>query len=154
MFSTSVLLVNVTCFFFIFVSYVYIGYKTMKSARNVGRASNQSRSDKALQAKIFAIILTDFFCWIPLSIVSFLHLSEVINAASWYPFFSVLILPINSVINPLLYDSPFYSKVLLAPGRLLVEAGRSIIGRLFQWRAVPQEDAADDSTPSVQDTAL
>ena len=126
----------------------------MKSAKNVGRAQNQSRTDMALQAKISAVILTDFFCWIPLSIVSFLHLSEAINASTWYPFFSVLILPINSVINPLLYDSPFYWKVLSTPARVLLQAGRYLIGKLRQlWEQEATDDAANDSAP-VQETAL
>ena len=103
-FSTSILLVNFLCFIFILVSYGYINFKTRQSSRNVGAAVGRRGTNRALQAKISAIILTDFFCWVPLSIVSFLHLAEAINASSWYPFFSILIIPINSVINPLLYD--------------------------------------------------
>ena len=64
--------------------------------------------------KILAIIVTDFFCWIPLGVVAFLHLAELIDATSWYPYFSILILPINSVINPFLYESDFYWGIFCA----------------------------------------
>ena len=114
-FSTIILLINFLCFVFIAASYGYINYKTQVSNRNVGRGTSNS----ALQAKISAIILTDFFCWIPLSIVSFLHLAKAIDALSWYPFFSILILPINSVLNPLLYDSNFYVSMVRQPTRAL-----------------------------------
>ena len=104
-FSSSVLLINCFCFIFIAISYILIGYRTNRSGRNAGRTDGNNRE---LQTKIFAIIVTDFFCWIPLGIVAFLHLVEKIDATSWYPFFSILILPINSVINPFLYESNFY----------------------------------------------
>ena len=121
-FSTIVLLINFLCFVFIAVSYGYITHKTKVSNRNVG----QGTSNSALQAKITAIIMTDFFCWIPLSIVSFLHLSELIDAISWYPFFSILILPINSVLNPLLYDSNFYASIFMRLARFFTRGVRTI----------------------------
>ena len=101
-FSTTAILINCSCFIFIVVSYLAIFFKTRNSARCVRK---RSKSQMTLQAKITAIIVTDFCCWIPLSAVSLLHLFEVVDASPWYPFFSILILPINSVINPILYDS-------------------------------------------------
>ena len=57
-----------------------------------------------MEAKIAAIILTDFLCWVPLTAVCFLHFIEVIDATPWYPIFSSILLPLNSVINPVLYN--------------------------------------------------
>jgi hypothetical protein len=48
--------------------------------------------------------LTDFFCWAPFIVISALHYYLIVDASSWYATFSILILPINSVINPVLYD--------------------------------------------------
>ena len=149
-FSTSILLVNFLCFIFILASYGYINFKTQQSSRNVGAARGRQGANRALQAKISAIILTDFFCWVPLSIVSFLHLSEAINASTWYPFFSILIIPINSVINPLLYDSTFYFGILFGPARVLRRTANSFITAL--QTANEQEPA--EGTPPLQDTAL
>ena len=148
-FSTSILMVNCMCFILILVSYGYINFKTRQSSRNVGAAAGH-RANRALQAKISAIILTDFFCWVPLSIVSFLHLSEVVNASTWYPFFSILIIPINSIINPLLYDSNFYFGLLLVPIRAIRRSARSLITSLQR----PNEQEPAEATPPHQETAL
>ena len=153
MFSTSILLVNFQCFIFILVSYGYINFKTQQSSRNVGAAAGRRDTNRALQAKISAIILTDFFCWVPLSIVSFLHLSEAVNASTWYPFFSILILPINSVINPLLHDSNVYFGLLLVPARATsrrVRSARSFITSLQSTNGQEPTEA----TPPAQETAI
>eukprot|EP00116_Pleurobrachia_bachei_P000508 sb/3460770/ len=149
-FSTSILLVNFLCFIFILVSYGYINFKTQQSSRNVGAATGRRGANRALQAKISAIILTDFFCWVPLSIVSFLHLSEAINATTWYPFFSILIIPINSVINPLLYDSNFYFDLLFGPVRVLRRTANSFITAI----QTSNERETVEGTPPLQETAL
>ena len=127
-FSSSVLLINCFCFIFIAISYILIGYRTNRSGRNAGRTDGNNRE---LQTKIFAIIVTDFFCWIPLGIVAFLHLVEKIDATSWYPFFSILILPINSVINPFLYESNFYLGLARSAISFLVGTARKM------WRICP-----------------
>ena len=153
-FSTTILTVNVTCFFLILVSYGLISFKTLKSARNSGRRPSQNAAELALQAKITAIILTDFLCWIPLSIVSFLHLGEVIDATSWYPFFSILIIPINSVINPLLYDSPFYSSICSVPGRFLSQAFGKLVAKVRSLRAGETAAVVASNPGAVEETPM
>ena len=101
-FSLLVLAINFCCFVVITGCYIFISIKADRSSRGV---SKNSGNNKGLQLKIAAIIFTDFLCWIPLTIVCFLHNSEVINAARWYPYFSIALLPINSVINPVLYNA-------------------------------------------------
>ena len=49
--------------------------------------------------------MTDFACWIPFVVVSFLHFFRVLDASRQYGLFSIVILPINSIINPLFYSS-------------------------------------------------
>ena len=63
----------------------------------------RSRNNR-LQRKISVIILTDFLCWVPFIIICFLHTIGLIDGSPWYALLSILILPINSVINPVLYD--------------------------------------------------
>ena len=58
--------------------------------------------------------------------MAFLHLAEEINATSWYPFFSILILPINSVINPFLYESDFYWSIFSVIARFPVRVVRRV----------------------------
>ena len=105
-FSISILLVNFTCFFFITASYLMIHRRTtLHSRKSKTKISSALRSrHRRFQTKISIIIITDFLCWIPFIVVCFLHFCAVIDASPWYPIFSIFILPINSVINPLLYD--------------------------------------------------
>ena len=58
-----------------------------------------------MNRRIAIIITTDFLCWVPFIGVCVLHSLEVLDATPWYSLFSMVILPINSVINPLLYDN-------------------------------------------------
>ena len=71
-----------------------------------------------MQRKISIIIATDFFCWVPFVIVCCLHSLEVLDATPWYALFSIIILPINSVINPLLYDNTITSFISRSASRL------------------------------------
>ena len=67
-----------------------------------------------MNRRIAIIITTDFCCWVPFIITCFLHYLEVVDATPWYGIFSMIILPINSVINPFLYDDVVIS-ILGAP---------------------------------------
>jgi hypothetical protein len=56
--------------------------------------------------RIAIIIGTDFACWVPFIIICSLHnLVDSFDATDWYGEFAMIVLPINSVINPVLYDS-------------------------------------------------
>ena len=104
-FSLAVLLLNFVCFILISVCYIVIQYFVSRSSSRVITESSASRRrDLKLQTKISIIIATDFLCWIPFIVVCLLHFLEVIDATSWYPLFSIIILPLNSIINPLLYS--------------------------------------------------
>jgi hypothetical protein len=93
-----------------------INAKTARSSKSLSGSTNRvlARRNRRLKLKVSAIVLTDFICWIPFMIICFLHFGEVIDATLWYPIFSNIILPINSVINPLLYD-PLLGAALFRP---------------------------------------
>ena len=103
-FVWSILAVNFSCFLFISISYLLIYLITSQSSSATGN-QNESRRMNSMNRKIAFIITTDFFCWIPFIIVCALHSFEVLDATYWYAVFSMVILPLNSVINPFLYDS-------------------------------------------------
>ena len=50
------------------------------------------------------IIATDFLCWVPFIFISGLHNLQGIDASTWYATFAMIVLPFNSVINPMIYD--------------------------------------------------
>ena len=102
-----VLLVNIACFTAITVAYIVIQYISSRSSSHLTQNQQNKKLTKRnqkLQRKIALIIGTNFCCWIPFVIMCCLHSSEVINASSYYSLFSLIVLPINSVLNPLLYD--------------------------------------------------
>ena len=108
-YSLTLLFINVCCFLFISICYVYIGIFTVKGSRflakTAGPTGEQVRArNKKLKHRIIALITTDFICWVPFVVTCFLHFFDIIDATPMYITFSIIILPINSVINPLLYD--------------------------------------------------
>ena len=102
-FSLAVLIVNFTCFILITGSYIFINFVARDSGTACSNNSQQQRQI-VMQRKITVIILTDFLCWVPFILVSLLHFSGLMDATKYYGFFSIVALPINSVLNPLLYD--------------------------------------------------
>ena len=108
-FVFSVLIINVLCFYAISISYVHISLNTVRKSKVLtkcpGSARNQIKErNKKLQQRIAIIIATDFVCWVPFVFICFLHFFDVMEATAFYSFFSIIVLPINSIINPIFYD--------------------------------------------------
>ena len=72
-----------------------------------------------MNQRIALIITTDFLCWIPFIVVCTLHSVELVDATPWYSWFSTLILPLNSIINPLIYDDTI-AKLIVVPVKKLI----------------------------------
>jgi hypothetical protein len=102
-FVWCVLAINFFCFLFISVSYLLVHFISRESSNSTGNHQNSKRM-KNMNRKISLMIATDFICWIPFIIICALHSIEVMDATQFYGLFSVIILPINSLINPFLYD--------------------------------------------------
>ena len=115
-YSWSVLAANFVCFGVISISYVAVFLTT--SASSKGLANIARKRNDQLQRKISFIILTDFMCWTPFIVFCFLHTMGIIDASPWYALLSILILPINSIINPLLYDSVIVNGLTMLLHRL------------------------------------
>ena len=104
-FSWSILAINFFCFVIITISYIIINTVSVQSGKSLARNNRQiNKRNRKMQRKISIIIATDFICWLPFVLVCCLHSLAVLDATPWYALFSLVILPINSVINPLLYD--------------------------------------------------
>ena len=105
-YSLFIILLNFVSFVLITVCYIVIQYYATRSSDKVTiKTAATRRRDFKLQTKISIIIATDFLCWVPFLAICLLHFFETIDASSWYPLFSIIILPLNSVINPLLYSN-------------------------------------------------
>ena len=102
-----ILCLNFSCFVVITVCYMIINILTRKSSERAGTSQNPNiiKQNRRIQNRITAIIATDFLCWVPFCIICVLHNLKAIDATDWYVNFTMVLLPINSVINPLLYDN-------------------------------------------------
>ena len=98
--------VNLLCFIIISLCYIAITIKTRQSIQSSGQQDNPVRvkAAHAVQSKVMIIIATDFLCWVPFIVISGLHNRTYIDASSWYAPFAMIALPLNSVINPIIYD--------------------------------------------------
>ena len=98
--------VNLVCFIIITCCYLVINIQTRLSSRRSGQHHNPERvrDNRALQNKITLIVVTDFLCWVPFIVISGMHNLGVFDATKWYVTYAMIALPLNSVINPLIYD--------------------------------------------------
>ena len=114
-FVWAILFTNFICFMVITISYTSIGISSSRSSEHVSSSNNQGnmlirKRNQRMNRRISIIIGTDFVCWVPFVIICALHSLKLLDASPWYALFSMIILPINSVINPLLYDN-FISQI-------------------------------------------
>ena len=121
LFVWSILVLNFICFVLISISYLFIGILSRRSSKSLASSENNrqiAQRNNRMNQRIAIIITTDFLCWVPFILICILHSVEVIDATPWYSIFSMVILPINSVINPLLYDD-VVTNTIGAPVRAL-----------------------------------
>merc|ERR1712176_1077023 len=109
-YSWFIIAQNFVCFFVITASYItiyLIAEKSSKKSSKKDKRNSIKRSNRsaAMNRRITLMITTDFLCWIPFIVVCTLHYSELMNATAWYSLFSIVFIPLNSVINPLLFDT-------------------------------------------------
>ena len=98
------------CFLIIFICYSKVLFfkKSSKQRARMRKYRDQnrrSRDKEETDSHIAIIIVTDVFCWVPFISVCALHSFELMDATALYPISSIVILPINSVINPILYHN-------------------------------------------------
>ena len=145
LFSWSLLGINFFCFLIISVSYLYINIVSTKSSRSVANNKQANDRNRRMQRKISIIIATDFCCWVPFVLICCLHSLSVLDATPWYALFSVVILPINSVINPLLYDDSL-TQLIARPLNSLHKTTRTY----FSQRATAKQESPGPQNSSVQ----
>ena len=132
MFVWGILILTFLCFMIITLSYILIGLVSLRSSKSLTNSQGNrqiSNRNRRMNQKIAIIIGTDFVCWVPFIIICVLHSLEVLDATPWYSFFSMIILPINSVINPFLYDDIVTSFLINSVRRL---SARMLNSAIFQ----------------------
>eukprot|EP00116_Pleurobrachia_bachei_P009253 sb/3469515/ len=157
-----VLGLNATCFAIISLAYILVGVTTNRSSKGVVANGNENmavrmrKRNQALQTKIAMIIGTDFACWSPFIIVSILNACKVVDLSEWYGFLSIVFLPINGIINPLLYSSlsgPVYAVIKKAVTNIN-ESVRQLVIRCYFSTSQSQEPTDQDAANIAQTAAI
>ena len=136
LFVWSILAINFVCFLCIAISYISIQVlsrrSTKKTPANPGAVHTRavSRRHRKMNRKIAILITSDFLCWVPFIAICVLHSGEVLDATPWYSLFSIVVLPINSVINPLVLDDTISDQVRFPLQTLLQFLENTT---LFRW---------------------
>ena len=102
-YSLSILFLNFFCFIVITISYILV----LIVSRSNSNTRHVAQMNTALQRKISLIIISDACCWIPFIVIGLLHFGRQIDASSLYDVCSIVVLPVNSLINPIIYHSEF-----------------------------------------------
>ena len=119
-YALSILLYNFLAFVFIFIACIVIFKNLTKNAKNVkqnGRTVSEQilSENRKIYRRIFLVIVTDFLCWIPICVIAFNFYFQKCHTklSKSIMFWVVLILmPINSLINPYLYSWHVWKKIL------------------------------------------
>ena len=104
-----------------FILFIFIGvgqgiiYKTVKEkgkrTRKHSNPLSQLRQNQRIQEFTIAkqlslVVMTDFLCWFPIITMGLMALSGVDMGDAAYRWSALLVLPINSALNPMLYTVP------------------------------------------------
>ena len=100
-YSTFLITLNFMLFIYMLAVYVLV-YK--KATVTKFSTSTKKDPNQDMQKRISRLLLTDFFCWIPVCIMAYLRLSGVLLPPDAYIASAGFFLPINSAMNPLLYS--------------------------------------------------
>ena len=140
-----VLMLNMTCVSIIAICYIIVNMSTYKSSAVAGNVNKEIvLRNRKIQRKLAVLITTDIVSWVPFMVITMIHYLEVVDASSWYSVFSIVILPCNSIINPLLILEDNF----IALGKKVQKAFREIILRIMLLRkdAASSAQTADETS--------
>lgn len=100
-FTVIIMSLNFISMIYISVAYIVLYFKS-KPSRNINRTS--SRTTK-LQKKITVLLLTDFLCWFPICLISFISMTVKPVSNEIYAYSAIIQIPINSALNPIIYSN-------------------------------------------------
>ena len=117
---------NFTCVIAITICYFLIMVFVKKSSVESGsnQCPHKEKELRLMQNRIAIMIISDFFCWIPFIFTSAAHNLKAIDATQWYLSFAMIALPLNSCINPLIYDNQLRNAITSTVMKILSVARR------------------------------
>ncbi|ELT92988.1 hypothetical protein CAPTEDRAFT_73675, partial [Capitella teleta] len=94
---------NGACLVVICFCYVSI-FRSIQQTRRETADCVHGAARTSFAQRFFLIVLTDAMCWAPIMLMKLLALANITISDSAYAWLAVLVLPINSTLNPLLYS--------------------------------------------------
>ena len=104
------------------LSYIIIAITTKKT--EVPAQGNEEKRIETkermqfLSFKVTTIIIAQIFCWVPILITSVLSLFDIKTSLFLYEIAAIIILPLNSVFNPILYTTLLKKSFMFATSRI------------------------------------
>ena len=141
LFVWTILALCLVVFVVMSASYILVWWVALRrSAPLLKEMPNKQiqRRNRKLQRKVAAIISTNLVCWVPFILVCVLHAAEVLDATPWYSFFSLIVIPSNSVINPIILNDFIATIFHNAISKL-----RAIFGKNYQDNSLATADNTD-----------
>uniref|UniRef100_A0A8W8HLZ7 G-protein coupled receptors family 1 profile domain-containing protein n=2 Tax=Magallana TaxID=2171616 RepID=A0A8W8HLZ7_MAGGI len=106
------LVLNFLSFLVIFISYLWM-FLVAKQTTTAVRKS-KAKSDNSMAKRMTLIVMSDFFCWVPIILLGFASLGGATVPPQVYAWVAVFVLPLNSAMNPVLYTistAPFMRNI-------------------------------------------
>ena len=104
------------------LSYIIIAITTKKTEvpaqGNKEKRIETKERMQFLSFKVTTIIIAQIFCWVPILITSVLSLFDIKTNVFLYEIAAILILPLNSVFNPILYTTLLKKSFMFATSRI------------------------------------
>ncbi|KAJ8026623.1 hypothetical protein HOLleu_31513 [Holothuria leucospilota] len=92
--------VIVTCYTIIFI----IARRSTKFSTSVSKSDEQMKQEQLqIALKVSLLVASDLACWMPIIIMGFLALTPSAVTGDVYAWTAIVVLPINSAVNPYLY---------------------------------------------------
>ena len=124
-FSLTILSLNLICFTIISTTYISVIVTAQGSASKTTSAKD-SRSTQ-LQTKITLMVASNVLSWVPFGVICLLHTLDKIDATRYYKVSSILLLPINSCVNPIIYSNILVDLVNWMKGKVRSSNSRSVL---------------------------
>ncbi|XP_039263413.2 uncharacterized protein LOC120339372 isoform X2 [Styela clava] len=106
LYSIFIMIFDLISFLYIMTSYIIIYHDAARQGA-MGQNRAAIEENRTLQARITRLVLADFFCLVPVCLTAFLSVLGVeINPVA-YAIAAIVLLPINSALNPILYSNVF-----------------------------------------------
>ncbi|KAF5295007.1 hypothetical protein FQA39_LY13317, partial [Lamprigera yunnana] len=138
---SAVMFIIVNTAALIFICYAYCRMiKEIRASSVACRSTRQSQDRDKVAQRFGIIILTDCLCWVPVVFVKLAALSGFPISEALYAWLAILVLPINSALNPILYT--------LTTTLFIKQMQKIVNSRIFKRRRSERQstDSAHSST--------